>query len=302
MSISVRNISKLYGAQKALDDVSFEIGGGEVVGFLGPNGAGKSTMMKVLTCYIPQSGGEASVCGFDVREQSMDVRRNVGYLPEHNPLYLDMYVREYLEFVADIFKLKKTRERVKEMVGAVGLEREAHKKIGALSKGYRQRVGLAQAMIHDPKVLILDEPTSGLDPNQLDEIRGLIKQLGREKTVMLSTHIMQEVEAICTRVIIIDKGRIVADDSAERLRGSGLSSEAVLVEFDVDVAPNELKSIPGVQQVAKEGERSWVLGFDAANDIRPAVFEFAVKRGVKVLTLQKAERGLEEVFKELTGR
>lgn len=302
MSISVRNISKLYGAQKALDDVSFEIGGGEVVGFLGPNGAGKSTMMKLLTCYIPQSGGEASVCGFDVREQSMDVRRNVGYLPEHNPLYLDMYVREYLEFVADIFKLKKPRERVKQMVGTVGLEREAHKKIGALSKGYRQRVGLAQAMIHDPKVLILDEPTSGLDPNQLEEIRGLIKQLGREKTVMLSTHIMQEVEAICTRVIIIDKGRIVADDSAERLRGSGLSTEAVLVEFDADVAPNELKDIPGVQQVAKDGARSWVLGFDAANDIRPAVFEFAVKRGVKVLTLQKAERGLEEVFKELTKR
>ena len=302
MSISVRNISKLYGAQKALDDVSFEIGGGEVVGFLGPNGAGKSTMMKVLTCYIPQSGGEASVCGFDVREKSMDVRRNVGYLPEHNPLYLDMYVREYLEFVADIFKLKKTRERVKEMVGTVGLEREAHKKIGALSKGYRQRVGLAQAMIHDPKVLILDEPTSGLDPNQLEEIRGLIKQLGREKTVMLSTHIMQEVEAICSRVIIIDKGRIVADDSADRLRTAGLSSEAVLVEFDADVAPNELRNISGVQQVSKQGDRSWVLGFDAANDIRPAVFEFAVEKGVKVLTLQKAERGLEEVFKELTKR
>jgi ABC-2 type transport system ATP-binding protein len=300
MSISVRSISKLYGAQKALDDVSFEIGGGEVVGFLGPNGAGKSTMMKVLTCYIPQSGGEASVCGFDVREKSMDVRRNVGYLPEHNPLYLDMYVREYLEFVADIFRLKKTRERVKEMVGTVGLEGEAHKKIGALSKGYRQRVGLAQAMIHDPKVLILDEPTSGLDPNQLEEIRGLIKQLGREKTVMLSTHIMQEVEAICSRVIIIDKGRIVADDSADRLRTAGISSEALLVEFDAEVAPNELRNISGVQQVSKQGERSWVLGFDATNDIRPSVFEFAVKKGLKVLTMQKAERGLEEVFKELT--
>lgn len=302
MSISVRNVFKLYGAQKALDDVSFEIGGGEVVGFLGPNGAGKSTMMKVLTCYIPQSGGGASVCGFDVREKSMDVRRNVGYLPEHNPLYLDMYVREYLEFVADIFKLKGTRERVKEMVGTVGLEREAHKKIGALSKGYRQRVGLAQAMIHDPKVLILDEPTSGLDPNQLEEIRGLIKNLGREKTVMLSTHIMQEVEAICSRVIIIDKGRIVADDKAEHLRSSGLALEAVLVEFDADVPPNELHGITGVLQVGKQGERSWVLGFEGTNDIRPAVFEFAVKRGVKVLTMQKAERGLEEVFKELTKR
>ena len=300
MSISVRQVSKLYGAQKALDEVSFEIGGGEVVGFLGPNGAGKSTMMKVLTCYIPQSAGEASVCGFDVREKSMDVRRQVGYLPEHNPLYLDMYVREYLEFAEDIFKLKNRAQRVKEMILAVGLEREAHKKIGQLSRGYRQRVGLAQAMIHDPKVLILDEPTSGLDPNQLEEIRALIKNLGREKTVMLSTHIMQEVEAICTRVIIIDKGRIVADDRAERLRGTGSALEAVLVEFDSDVAPNELRNITGVVQVSKGPERAWVLGYDRVNDVRPAIFEFAVKKGVKVLGMQKAERGLEEVFKELT--
>ncbi|MBK9760407.1 MAG: gliding motility-associated ABC transporter ATP-binding subunit GldA [Flavobacteriales bacterium] len=300
MSISVRGVTKLYGTQKALDDVSFEISGTEVIGFLGPNGAGKSTMMKVLTGYIPQSSGEASVCGFDVREASMDVKRNVGYLPEHNPLYTDMYVREYLAFVAGIFKLKNSTARVNEMIDVVGLDREAHKKIGALSKGYRQRVGLAQAMVHDPKVLILDEPTSGLDPNQLEEIRGLIKQLGREKTVMLSTHIMQEVEAICTRVIIIDKGRIVADDSAAQLRGAGLSREAVLVEFDADVAPNELRNIIGVDLVKKDGDRTWVLAFDPKNDIRPAVFEFAVKRGVKVLTLQKVERGLEEVFKELT--
>ncbi len=300
MSISVKNVSKLYGAQKALDDVSFEIGGGEVVGFLGPNGAGKSTMMKVLTGYIPQSAGEAGVCGFDVRERSMDVRRNVGYLPEHNPLYLDMYVREYLEFTADIFKLKNKAARVKEMIGAVGLEREQHKKIGQLSRGYRQRTGLAQALIHDPKVLILDEPTSGLDPNQLEGVRALIKQLGREKTVMLSTHIMQEVEAICSRVIIIDRGRIVADDRADRLRGAGLAQEAVLVEFDGDVAPNELRNISGVLAVNSQGTRTWALAFDPANDIRPAVFEFAVKKGVKVLTMQKAERGLEEVFKELT--
>lgn len=300
MSISVRNVTKLYGAQKALDDVSFEIGGGEVVGFLGPNGAGKSTMMKVLTCYIPQSAGEASVCGFNVREQSMEVRRNVGYLPEHNPLYTDMYVREYLGFVAGIFKLRNKAARVKEMIGMVGLEREQHKKIGQLSRGYRQRVGLAQAMIHNPKVLILDEPTSGLDPNQLEEIRGLIKQLGREKTVMLSTHIMQEVEAICSRVIIIDRGRIVADDSASHLRSAGLSREALLVEFDAAIAPDELHAVAGVLQVKKHGDRSWTLAFDPANDIRPAVFELAVKKGLKVLTMQKAERGLEEVFKELT--
>jgi ABC-2 type transport system ATP-binding protein len=290
----------LYGAQKALDAVSFEISGSEVTGFLGPNGAGKSTMMKVLTGYIPQTSGEASVCGFDVREASMDVRRNVGYLPEHNPLYTDMYVQEYLAFVAGIFHLKNTAARVKEMIGAVGLEREQHKKIGALSKGYRQRVGLAQAMIHDPKVLILDEPTSGLDPNQLEDIRSLIKQLGKEKTVMLSTHIMQEVEAICTRVIIIDKGRIVADASASQLRGSDLSREAVLVEFDAEVAGNELRNIPGVLSVKQERDRTWVLSFDPSNDVRAAVFEFAVKKGRKVLTLQKAERGLEEVFKELT--
>lgn len=300
MSISVRQVSKLYGAQKALDDVSFEIGKGEVVGFLGPNGAGKSTMMKVLTCYIPQTSGEATVCGYDVREAGMDVRRRVGYLPEHNPLYLEMYVREYLEFVGGIYKLKGVRDRVKEMVAAVGLEREQHKKIGQLSRGYRQRVGLAQAMIHDPEVLILDEPTSGLDPNQLEEIRGLIKRLGQEKTVMLSTHIMQEVEAICSRVIIIDRGRIVADDRADQLRSAGLAREAVVVEFDAEVPANELRNIPGVQHVSRTDERSWALGFDPAHDVRPAVFEFAVRKGIKVLTLRKAERGLEEVFKELT--
>lgn len=300
MSISVRNVTKLYGQQKALNDVSFEIGGKEVVGFLGPNGAGKSTMMKVLTCYIPQTSGEASVCGFDVREDSLEVRRRVGYLPEHNPLYTEMYVREYLEFVGGIFKLGNKLARVKEMIGMVGLEREQHKKIGQLSRGYRQRVGLAQAMIHDPEVLILDEPTSGLDPNQLEEIRGLIKRIGTEKTVILSTHIMQEVEAICSRVIIIDKGVIVADDSAAHLRSAGLSREAVLVEFDGVAAANELRNIPGVSQVTKENDRTWVLSFDAANDIRPAVFEHAVKKGLKVLTLQRSERGLEEVFKELT--
>jgi ABC-2 type transport system ATP-binding protein len=300
MSISVRQVSKLYGAQKALDNVSFEIGKGEVVGFLGPNGAGKSTMMKVLTCYIPQTAGEATVCGFDVREASMEVRQRVGYLPEHNPLYLEMYVREYLEFVGGIYKLKGVRDRVKEMVAAVGLEREQHKKIGQLSRGYRQRVGLAQAMIHDPEVLILDEPTSGLDPNQLEEIRALIKRLGQEKTVMLSTHIMQEVEAICSRVIIIDRGRIVADDRADQLRSAGLAREALVVEFDAEVPANELRNIPGVQHVAREEGQTWVIGYDPAQDVRPAVFELAVRKGVKVLTLRKAERGLEEVFKELT--
>ncbi len=301
MSISVRHITKQFGAQKALDDVSFEIGGSEVVGFLGPNGAGKSTMMKVLTCYLPPTDGDASVCGFDIREASMDVRRNVGYLPEHNPLYTDLYVRESLEFTAGMYGLKNKATKVKEMIGTVGLEREQHKKIGALSKGYRQRVGLAQALIHDPKVLILDEPTSGLDPNQLEEVRGLIKRLGEERTVMLSTHIMQEVEAICTRVVIIDKGRIVADDNAAHLRGMGHSMQAIEVEFDGRTSEQELLALPGVVKAARRVGNAWTLTFDEANDIRPTVFQFAVDKGLKVLTLQRAERDLESVFKELTA-
>lgn len=218
MSIKVNNITKLYGAQKALNNISFEIGTNEIVGFLGPNGAGKSTMMKILTCYIPPTEGSATVCGFDTNNQSIEVRRQIGYLPEHNPLYLDMYVKEFLEFIGGLYKIKNSKERVKEMIEATGLQVEQNKKIGALSKGYRQRVGLAQAMIHDPKVLIMDEPTTGLDPNQLEEIRGLIKKLGKEKTVMLSTHIMQEVEAVCDRVIIINKGEIVANDTTETLQ------------------------------------------------------------------------------------
>ncbi len=222
MSIVVNYISKLYGAQKALDNVSFEIPKGEIVGFLGPNGAGKSTMMKILTCYLAASSGTASVCGFDVEKQSLEVRKRIGYLPEHNPLYMEMYVKEYLEFNARIF-LEKTQieNRISEMIELTGLQREYKKKIGELSKGYRQRVGLAQALIHQPEVLILDEPTTGLDPNQLEEIRHLIKSLGKEKTILLSTHIMQEVEAICDRAIIINLGKIAADDTIENLTSGG---------------------------------------------------------------------------------
>jgi ABC-2 type transport system ATP-binding protein len=302
MSISVRNITKLYGTQRALSDVSFEIGAGEVVGFLGPNGAGKSTMMKILTCFIPPTSGEAVVCGFGTRNQSMDVRRNVGYLPEHNPLYLDLYVREYLDFIAGIHGLKDRTARVNSMVERVGLGPEQHKRIGQLSKGYRQRVGLAQALIHDPQVLILDEPTSGLDPNQLVEIRALIKALGREKTVMLSTHIMQEVEAICDRVIIIDRGVVVADDKASTLRSRQHQQEVVEVEFDRAVNANDLLAIASVVQAKNKDGNTWLLAHDAANDVRPAIFQFAVDKGLKVLGMQKSERGLEEVFKELTRR
>ena len=302
MSITASQITKLYGSQKALDNVSFTIGTGEVVGFLGPNGAGKSTMMKILTCFLPPTEGSATVCGFDTRTASMDVRRNVGYLPEHNPLYLDLYVREYLDFVAGIHGLKDRTQRVNAMVERVGLGREQHKRIGQLSKGYRQRVGLAQAMIHDPQVLILDEPTSGLDPNQLVEIRALIKDLGREKTVMLSTHIMQEVEAICDRVIIIDRGTIVADDTASTLRSRQQHHVLLEVEFDRGVEANLLLNIPGVVQARRGEGLVWLLAHDAGNDVRPAVFQFAVEQGLQVLGLQKSERGLEEVFKELTKR
>ena len=238
MSIEVKNVTKLYGEQKALDNVSFKIDPGQIVGFLGPNGAGKSTMMKIITCFIPQSSGDVTVCGFDVIENPIDVKRQVGYLPEHNPLYLDMYVKEYLDFIGGVYKIENRKDRVKEMIDIVGLEIEQNKKIGALSKGYRQRVGLAQAMIHDPKVLILDEPTTGLDPNQLEEIRGLIKNIGKEKTIMLSTHIMQEVEAICDKTIIINQGKIVADDKTQDLQQQ---TQIVLnVEFDKGVEINLL--------------------------------------------------------------
>jgi ABC-2 type transport system ATP-binding protein len=302
MSITVNGITKLYGPQKALDDVSFSVGTGEVVGFLGPNGAGKSTLMKILTCFLPPSNGTASVCGFDIGKDSLKVRRHVGYLPEHNPLYLDLYVKEYLDLVAGLHGVKDRAPRVREMIDQVGLGPEQHKRIGALSKGYRQRVGLAQAMIHDPDVLILDEPTSGLDPNQLVDVRALIKRMGEKKTVMLSTHIMQEVEAICDRVIIIDKGKLVADDKSSTLRSGTQQREALEVEFDRDVQANLLANIPGVLQAQRKQGHAWIIAHDASTDVRPAVFRFAVDQGLQVLGMQKSERGLEEVFKELTRR
>ena len=282
--------------------MSFEIGSGEVVGFLGPNGAGKSTMMNIITCYIPQSSGKVEVCGFDVNEASLDVRRNVGYLPEHNPLYLDMYVKEYLAFVADVYKLKIVRNRVNEMIDLVGLEREQHKKIGALSKGYRQRVGLAQAIIHDPKVLILDEPTSGLDPNQLVEIRSLIQDIGKEKTVMLSTHIMQEVEAICNRVIIIDQGKIVADNDVKGIQQSQVKSGYVLlVELNEGLAESIWKGLPHVSEVRFQNDKTVLLQTNTDDDIRQQVFDLAVREGKSVLTMRSLEKSLEDVFKEFTG-
>lgn len=301
MSIIVKNVSKLYGAQKALDNVSFDVAGSEIVGFLGPNGAGKSTMMKILTCYLPPSAGSATVKGFDIATQSIEVRKQIGYLPEHNPLYLDMYVKEFLEFAANLHKVAKPAIRVKEMVELTGLQVEQNKKIGALSKGYRQRVGLAQAMIHDPAVLIMDEPTTGLDPNQLEEIRTLIRNLGKQKTVMLSTHIMQEVEAICDKVIIINKGQIVANDNTAQLKRSG-TRQIITVEFDSEVNENDLRNIKGVEAVNALGQNRWQLITTQQLDIRREVFDFAVSKHCGVLTLNKEEQKMEDVFKELTKK
>ena len=301
MSIIVSNISKQFGRQLALDNVSFSINPGEIVGLLGPNGAGKSTMMKIITCFIPPSSGEVSVHGFDIREQSLEVRKKVGYLPENNPLYTEMYIKEYLGFVAGIHHLgKSSAKRVAEMMDITGLMPEKSKKIGALSKGYRQRVGLAQAMIHDPEVLILDEPTSGLDPNQLVEIRNLIAEIGKHKTIMLSTHILQEVEAICNRAIIINQGRIVADDSTGHLLSNASGRELVMVEFDREVSASGLKLIKGVITVKKLHGSSWLIESAQDLDVRQEIFRYAVDNGFTVLSMQKQGNSLEEVFQQLT--
>jgi ABC-2 type transport system ATP-binding protein len=301
MSIKVNNITKIYGEQRALDNVSFEVNASEIVGFLGPNGAGKSTMMKILTCFIPQTSGEAFVCGHDVTENSLEVRKNVGYLPEHNPLYVDMYVKEYLEFIAGLHDLKNVKQRIFEMIEITGLQVEQKKKIGALSKGYRQRVGLAQALIHDPKVLILDEPTTGLDPNQLEEIRNLIIEVGKQKTILLSTHIMQEVEAVCDRVIIINNGQIVANDITSVLQNSQIKNKQfITVEFDKETSRNALKNIDGVFDAKNIKGNTWQIETHSDKDIRSDIFQYAVKNGMAVLTLHKEEQRMEDVFKNLT--
>jgi len=299
MSIEVKNLSKFYGEQAAVNDISFSIKKGEIVGFLGPNGAGKSTTMKILTGFIPSTKGEVRICGLEVDVDSLETRKKIGYLPENNPLYLDMYVREYLEFVGDIYKVPNLKHRVNEMIHQVGLEVEQNKKIGMLSKGYRQRVGLAQAIIHDPEVLILDEPTTGLDPNQLVEIRELIKRIGKSKTVILSTHIMQEVSAICDRVIIIKQGKIVADDKAEDLQFEE-NKQVVYVEFEGDFSKNQLKKMSGITTVENVGENAWLIESDNSLDLRKFIAQFAQKNNLLVLTLRKEEKTLEEVFKELT--
>jgi len=304
MSIIVKNITKNYGKQKALDDVSFEIKAGEIVGFLGPNGAGKTTMMKIITCFLPPTQGDASVCGFDIYENELDIKRRIGYLPENNPLYTDMYVKEYLSFIAGIHKLgKKTKSRVEEMIQLTGLENEQHKKIEALSKGYRQRVGLAQTLIHDPEVLILDEPTSGLDPNQVTEIRTLIKNISQKKTIMLSTHIMREVEVLCDRVIIIDNGKIVADKSINELQNTTQNKQySILVEFDREIEKKQLMQLSCVKNIIKKEGYTWQIIVESEKDIRSEIFQLAVKNNAVVLSLNKEEHSLEEVFQLLTKK
>ena len=300
MSIEVKDISKSYGEQKALDAVSFSVQKGEIVGFLGPNGAGKSTLMKILTTYLNADSGDALVNGSDVATQQKAVQKSVGYLPEHNPLYLDLYVREYLAFNADVYKVAKSR--IEEVIQLTGLSPEAHKKIGALSKGYRQRVGLAAALLHDPEVLILDEPTTGLDPNQLVEIRELIKNIGKNKTVFLSTHIMQEVEAICNRVIIINNGKIVTDKKLNNLVKDNKQEQVIEVEFDKAVDAMLLQTIPNLASKTNTKGNIWVLGFIADTDMRPAVFDFAHDNGLKTLQLTLKSKNLETVFREMTKK
>lgn len=303
MSIVVSNITKRYGTQLALDNVSFSIKPGEIVGLLGPNGAGKSTLMKIITCFIPPSSGNVSVYGYDIREQSLEIRKKVGYLPENNPLYTEMYIREALEFMAGLHNLgDKTAKRVNDIMELTGLNPERKKKIGALSKGYKQRVGLAQALIHDPDVLILDEPTSGLDPNQLVDIRNLITEIGKQKTVVLSTHIMQEVEAMCNRAIIINLGKIVADDSPKNLLDVMGSSDKVLAEFDQPIDIKLLKQINGVKQVSKRDSNIWLFESEKGIDIRQDIFKFAVDHKVTVLSMQREESSLESVFQKLTKK
>jgi ABC-2 type transport system ATP-binding protein len=303
MSIIVQGVTKFYGEQKALDNISFEIKTGEIVGFLGPNGAGKSTMMKIITGFLSASSGKVTVNSLPVEEDNTEVKKQIGYLPENNPLYPEMYVREYLGFVASIYKTGLSKKsQIDNIIDLTGLAPEQNKKIGSLSKGYRQRVGLAQALIHDPAVLILDEATAGLDPNQIVEIRDLIKEAGKKKTVLLSTHIMQEVEAICSRIIIIDKGVIVADEEKSNIYSKFKHSRQLIqVEFDKDTTEFSLRGIPNVSSVKNVRKNLWLIEAEGDQDIRPNIFNFAVKNNLTVLSLNKQESNLEEVFRHLTN-
>lgn len=296
MSIEVKNVTKLYGEQMALNAINITIKKGEIVGFLGPNGAGKSTLMKIITGYLNASEGTVLVSGFNIVTQKIEAQKKIGYLPEHNPLYLEMYVKEYLQFNASIYNIN--NKEVEKIISKVGLTSEAHKKINQLSKGYRQRIGLAAALLHNPEVLILDEPTTGLDPNQLVEIRNLIKEVGKEKTVLFSTHIMQEVEAICNRVILINKGEIVADKNLKELNKN--QEQVVEVEFDFKVEKQFIFTIPHLKSADNTFNTSWILTFDTEKDMRSEVFDFAHENGLKILSLTTKNQNLESLFRALT--
>ncbi|MFY9152069.1 MAG: gliding motility-associated ABC transporter ATP-binding subunit GldA [Prolixibacteraceae bacterium] len=301
MAIEVAHVNKFYGSQKALDQVSFQIGTGELVGFLGPNGAGKSTLMKIITGYLTADSGSITINGETVEPGNISIRSQIGYLPENNPLYTDLYIREYLEMVAGFYHLQNKKNRIEEMIELIGLRTEQHKKIKALSKGYRQRVGLAQALIHDPAVLILDEPTTGLDPNQLEEIRQLILKISTNKTVMLSTHIMQEVEAVCNRVIIINKGKLIADGSISELKtGKFAQKQSVLVEFGNSPDLEALRKVSGVNNIEKINSTTFLAESNERIDLRPELFQFAVRNQLIILTLKEQQQSLENVFQELT--
>lgn len=304
MSLVVKNLLKQYGSQNAVNAISFRVEAGEIVGFLGPNGAGKSTTMKIATGYVPPTSGEVSVAGFDVTTHPLEVKKITGYLPEHNPLYTDMYVHEYLGFVGRLYGIrgKALKSRVQEMVELCGLTIEQNKKIETLSKGYRQRVGLAQALIHNPKVLILDEPTTGLDPNQILEIRSLIKSISKNKTVIFSTHIMQEVSALCDRVIVINKGELVADDSLSNLMKLQGKSISLVVEFEGVVDDHELGKISGVNNVVKLDHSKFRVYVNEGADVRPEIFRYAADRKLSLLGLKQEEGSLENIFRELTAK
>ena len=299
MSIEVQSLSKYYGEQKAVDNISFQVQKGEIVGFLGPNGAGKSTTMKMLTGYISPDGGEAKICGIPVAKQPIEARKKTGYLPEANPLYYDMYVREYLGFIAELHHVPNRKKRVEEIISRVGLSPESNKRIGQLSKGYKQRVGLAAALVHDPEVLILDEPTSGLDPNQIIEIREVIRKLGEDKTVLFSSHILQEVEAICDRVVIINKGKMVANDSLQNLReekGRGIVS----VVFRENIEQQLLEEISGVESVQQMPTGAWELESASPEEVKKQLLSLSLQQNLNIVSLQSENRSLEDIFRQLT--
>lgn len=302
MSITVNNLTKTYGSQNAVDNISFTIEKGEIVGFLGPNGAGKSTTMKIITGYIPSTTGTATVCGITVNENNNETKKKIGYLPEANPLYFDMYVREYIDFITNIHAVKNKKQKIEEVIKTVGLTVEANKKIGQLSKGYKQRVGLAAALIHDPEVLILDEPTSGLDPNQIVEIREVIKKLGQNKTVLFSSHILQEVQAICDRVIIINKGKIVADDSLNNLQKGNSDEHIVLVSFKETININELQSLQDVTGIEQLQTSVFKLKTKNPEQVRKQLLELSLKNNLNIVSLQSERNSLEEIFKTLTNQ